>query len=93
LIIVFVHIISQDKFVLDMELEKYKNALKYQLNFCYNRYRSKLHLHHFKIYFKDVDSQDLATVANVKVEVRAKVPNGISSEQWSAIYDSFEIDS
>jgi hypothetical protein len=76
-----------------MELEKHKNALMYQLNFCYNRHRSKLHLHYFKIYFKDVDSQDLAAVANAKIEARANVPNGISSEQWSAICDLFEIDS
>ena len=84
---------SQSCFVLDMELEKQRNALEYQLNLCYNRQRSRLHLYRYKIYFKDVDSQDLAAVANAKVEVRANVPPGIAPEQWPAICDSFETDS
>ena len=91
--IVFVLTISQGKFILDMELEKHKDAVEYQLNLCYNRHRSKLHLHHYKIYFEAVDSQELAVVANAKVEARANVPDGISLEQWPAICDSFETDS
>ena len=84
---------SQGKFVLDMELEKHVHAVKYQLHLNYNRNRSKLHVHHYKIYFEDVDSQDLVTVANAKVESRANVLDGIFLEQWPTICDSFETDS
>jgi hypothetical protein len=80
----------QGKFVLDMELQKHRDALEYQLQLIYNRHRCKLHLRHYKIYFKDVDSQDLAAVANAKAEARANVPRDISPEQWPAICDSFE---
>jgi ribosomal protein L35AE/L33A len=68
-----------------MELEKHKDALQYQLHLSYRRHRSKLQLRHYTIYFEDVDSQDLAAVANAKVEARANIP-----EQWPTICDSFE---
>ncbi|XP_059436606.1 uncharacterized protein LOC132169613 [Corylus avellana] len=80
------------KFVLDMELQKHKDALKHQLGKAYNRTRSALHLKNYKIYFKNVESDDSVAVANAQAEARANVPTGISPEQWPAICDSFEVD-
>ncbi|XP_059441775.1 uncharacterized protein LOC132174086 [Corylus avellana] len=82
----------KDKFVLDTELQKHKDALKHQLGKAYNRKRSALHLKNYQIYFKNVDSDDLVAVANAQAEARANVPTGISLEQWPAICDSFEVD-
>jgi hypothetical protein len=64
----------QGKFALNMELEKHRDTIEYQLHLSYKRYCSNLHLHHFKIYFEDVNNQDLAAVANAKVESKANVP-------------------
>jgi hypothetical protein len=93
LTIIFVIIMSQDKFALNMELQQHRNALKYQLNLSYRRYRSNLHLYQYKKIFKNVDSQDLAAMANAKLKVRANVPKGISPGQWPIICDSFESNS
>ena len=76
-----------------MELEQHKNALKYQLNLSYRRHRSNLHLNEYKIFFKNVDSQDLVAMANAKLEVRANAPQGIAPGQWPIICDSFETES
>jgi hypothetical protein len=84
---------SQGKIDLDMELKKHMDALKYQLHLSYKRHLSDLHICHYIIYLKNVDNQDLATVANAKVEVMANVLEGLSPEQWPTICDSFETDS
>jgi hypothetical protein len=78
LTIIFVITMPHDKFNLDMELKKHKEALKHQLCLSYRRHHSDLHTHHCRIYFKNVDSRDSAVVANTKVEARANVPDGIS---------------
>jgi hypothetical protein len=84
---------SQGKFDLDLGLKKHADGLKYGLQTAYNRHRSDLHLDCYKIYFKDVDSQDSITIANAILEAKANVPEGISPEQWPLICDSFEADS
>jgi hypothetical protein len=83
---------SQGKFDLDMELQLHRDALKHGLQMAYKRHRSKLHLKKYKIYFKDVDSQDSVAVANAILKAKANAPEGISPGQWPVICDSFETD-
>jgi hypothetical protein len=47
-----------------MELKLHRDALKYELQTAYKRHRSKSHLKKYKIYFKDVDSQDSVAMTN-----------------------------
>ena len=84
---------SQGKFDLDMDLKKHNDALKHRLHMAYKRHRSDLHLQQYKIYFKDVDSQDSVAMANAKLKVKANVPEGISPGQWLVICDSFKTNS
>ena len=81
---------SQDKFALNMELQQHKDALKYQLHLSYRRHHSNLHLYDYKFFFENVDNQDLAAMANAKLEARANALEGISPGQWPIICDSFE---
>ena len=93
LTIVFLIIMPQDKFVLDVELVQYKEALKHQLCLNYGRSHSDLHLENYKIYFEGVESNDLATMVNAKVVSSANVLDDVFPNQWPTIFDSFETDS
>jgi hypothetical protein len=84
---------SQGKFDLDMELKLHRDALKYGLQTVYKRHCSELHLNKYKIYFKDVDSQDSVAVANAILKAKANALEGISPGQWPIICDSFKTDS
>jgi hypothetical protein len=63
-----------------MELKLHRDALKYELQMAYKRHHSKLHLKKYKIYFKDVDSQDSVVMANAILKVKANALEGISPE-------------
>ena len=86
---VFIIIMSQDMFNLNLELEKHTNTLDYALSPSYSRIRPNLYLKKHKIHFTCISSEDLAAVAIVKAKARTNFSKGVSCDQQLVVCESF----
>ena len=74
--IVFLFIMYQSYFELDMDKYEHMKALENKMSCAYTRLCSTLHRDHYKKHFKGIDARDAEAIARAKDVGRNTVPIG-----------------